>query len=107
MELFETLTAAQRQEGLCEAWKMATCLSQEIFEAWTEGVPGEETLIRQAREMKARVCEEDAYEASGRRAVLNFGHSFGHVIESLSGYRIRHGQAVGMGLWCALDMGRC
>jgi len=107
LELFETLTAAQRQEGLCEAWKMATCLSERHFEAWAKALPEEEELIRQSREMKARVCEEDAYESSERRAVLNFGHSFGHVLESLSRYRIRHGQAVGMGLWCALDVGRC
>jgi 3-dehydroquinate synthase len=106
-ELFETLSAAQRQEGLCEAWKMATCLDAGHFEAWARALPSEETLIRQSRQMKARVCEEDAYESTDRRAVLNFGHSFGHVIESLSGYRVRHGQAVGMGLWCALDVGRC
>ncbi|MCL2178707.1 MAG: 3-dehydroquinate synthase [Cystobacterineae bacterium] len=107
MELFATLTPAQRQEGWCEAWKMATCLSRQHFEAWAVCLPTEEVCIRQARGMKAQVCEEDAYELSGRRAALNFGHSFGHIIESLSGYRIRHGQAVGMGLWCALDIGRC
>ncbi|MCL2626328.1 MAG: 3-dehydroquinate synthase [Cystobacterineae bacterium] len=106
MELFGTLTAAQKQEGWCEAWKMATCLSRPLFEAWARGLPEEGEFICQARQMKAQVCEEDPYELSGRRAVLNFGHSFGHVIESLSGYRIRHGQAVGMGLWCALDVGR-
>jgi len=106
-ELFETLTAAQKQEGLCEAWKMAACLDKGHFEAWAQALPPEEELIRLSREMKARVCEEDPYEQSERRAVLNFGHSFGHVLESLSGYRIRHGQAVGMGLQCALDVGRC
>ncbi|MCL2013286.1 MAG: 3-dehydroquinate synthase [Cystobacterineae bacterium] len=105
--LFETLTVAQRQEGRCEAWKMATCLNQGHFEAWAKVLPGEEELIYQSREMKARICEADPYESSGHRAVLNFGHSFGHVIESISHYRIRHGQAVGLGLWCALDIGRC
>jgi len=105
--LFETLTAAQHQEGLCEAWKMATCLDKGHFEAWAQALPPQEELIRLSRQMKARVCEEDPYESTDRRAVLNFGHSFGHVIESLSGYRIRHGQAVGMGLRCALDVGRC
>jgi len=107
LEVFKTLTAAQRQEGLCEAWKMATCLDKGHFEAWAQALPPEEELIRLSREMKARVCEEDPYESTERRAVLNFGHSFGHVIESLSGYKVRHGQAVGLGLRCALDVGRC
>ena len=37
--------------------------------------------------------------------MLNFGHTFGHVVESLTHYRVRHGEAVGLGVHCALDVG--
>jgi 3-dehydroquinate synthase len=58
------------------------------------------------RALKAAVCEADPYERTGRRQVLNFGHTFGHVLESLSRHRLRHGEAVGLGMLCALDVGR-
>ncbi len=62
-------------------------------------------MIRVARELKHAGRDQDPYETTGLRVVLNFGHTFGHVIESLSGYRVRHGEAVGLGMLYALDLG--
>lgn len=104
-ELFETLKPAQHREGEAEAWKMAVTLDADVWVRWTTQKPSRREFIEASRSMKARVCAEDSYERTGRRAVLNFGHTFGHVIESLTRYRIRHGEAVAMGMLCALDIG--
>jgi 3-dehydroquinate synthase len=105
-KVFTTLAPAQRREGAIEAWKMAVCLSPENWEAWRAKAPELDALVRESRAMKAGICGKDPYEQKGLRQVLNFGHTFGHVLESVSGYRVRHGDAVGLGMLCALDVGR-
>lgn len=85
---------------------MAVCLDGRTFAAWRTQAPSTEDLVRQSRALKASVCARDPYEKQGLRRVLNFGHTFGHVLESLSGFRVRHGEAVGLGVLCALDVGR-
>ncbi len=62
-----------------------------------------QTLVARAIRVKRDVVEEDPYE-SGRRAVLNLGHTFGHAVEQVSGYAIRHGEAVAMGLAAAAHL---
>lgn len=105
-EFFSTLARPQREEGAFEAWKMAVTLDAQAYARWKVTPPPLESLVRQARRLKAAVVRKDPYEASGLRAVLNFGHTFGHLLESVTGYRLRHGQAVGLGMLCALDVGR-
>ncbi len=61
------------------------------------------SLVTRAIEVKRRVVEEDPYE-QGRRAVLNLGHTFGHAVEQVSGYAVRHGEAVAMGLAAAAHL---
>lgn len=104
-ELFESLTPAQRREGAIEAWKMAVCLDRTTWSAWQRRAPGLRSLVERARVLKASVCREDPYEQRGGREVLNFGHTFGHVLESLTRFRLPHGDAVGLGMLCALDVG--
>lgn len=103
---FDTLSEAQRREGAIEAWKMALTLDAKRATAWTRRPPKLPRLVREARAMKEAVCRADPYERSGLRQVLNFGHTFGHVLESLSGFKLHHGEAVGLGMLCALDLGR-
>ena len=105
-ELFDTLPARARREGAAEAWKMAACLSPALWRAYRRRAPGTERMIRDARRLKDAVCRADPYELEGRRTVLNFGHTFGHALESLTRFRLSHGDAVGLGMLCALDVGR-
>lgn len=57
-------------------------------------------LLPQAILLKREVVEEDPYE-KGRRALLNLGHTFAHALEAWSGFGIRHGLAVALGMVCA------
>jgi 3-dehydroquinate synthase len=105
-ELFETLTSRQRREGATEAWKMVACLDAPRWRKYRRHRPGLVALVRDARALKAIVCRRDPHEQTGFRRVLNFGHTLGHVVESLTRFRVSHGDAVGLGMVCALDLGR-
>jgi shikimate kinase / 3-dehydroquinate synthase len=67
--------------------------------------PGQlDEVIFDCARTKIRIVAEDERD-SGRRAVLNLGHTVGHAIEAASGYsRYRHGEAVGLGLLAALRL---
>lgn len=104
-ELFTTLSEAQRREGRIEAWKMVVTLDAKAWMRWKHTPPTDEQLITKSRALKHAIVVRDPYETKGLRVVLNFGHTVGHVIESLSHYRVRHGDAVGMGMLHALDVG--
>jgi 3-dehydroquinate synthase len=104
-ELFETLSEAQRREGRIEAWKMVVTLDARTFAKWSAKTPSDDEVIRVSRALKHSIVHRDPYETKGLRVVLNFGHTMGHVIEALSKYRVRHGEAVGLGILYALDEG--
>lgn len=60
--------------------------------------------IYRSCELKAEVVRRDEHE-QGDRALLNFGHTFGHAIEAATGYKeLLHGEAVGVGMLIAADM---
>jgi 3-dehydroquinate synthase len=60
--------------------------------------------VRRSCEIKADVVAADEREG-GLRAILNFGHTFGHAIETLTGYRrLLHGEAVAIGMVMAADL---
>jgi 3-dehydroquinate synthase len=81
-------------------------LDAPLWEKYRATVIPRDEMIRDARALKARVCAEDPYEVKGSRRVLNFGHTFGHVLESVSRFALSHGDAVGLGMLCALDVGQ-
>ena len=101
----DTLPEREFRSGLAEAVKHGLIADESYFE-WIERHADPilqrdpETLVRLVRrsvEIKAEVVGEDERE-SGRRAILNAGHTVAHALESASGYRLSHGEAVALGL---------
>ncbi len=62
-----------------------------------------QSLVATAIAVKRDVVQEDPFE-QGPRATLNLGHTFGHAIEQVSGYRVRHGEGVALGLVAAANL---
>ncbi|MDH4229146.1 MAG: 3-dehydroquinate synthase [Nitrospirota bacterium] len=59
-------------------------------------------VVRRCCELKAAVVADDERETSGRRAILNYGHTVGHALEAVTRYRrYLHGEAVGIGMVAA------
>ncbi|EHR78709.1 3-dehydroquinate synthase [Thermococcus litoralis DSM 5473] len=102
-ETLSTLPEEEIRNGLGEVAKYAL-LDRNIY-ALTRNFEGiNETLIKECALFKAEVVEKDLIEG-GLRRMLNLGHTAGHAIEKLSGYRIKHGLAVSMGLMVASKVG--
>lgn len=96
-----TLDEAEMRSGWAEVIKAGVIGSPSLFQHLEEA--GDEpslSVIADAVRVKVAIVEEDPYE-KGRRAVLNLGHTFGHALEVLSGFTLRHGEAVSIGLVAA------
>jgi 3-dehydroquinate synthase len=106
----ETLPEKEYRSGLAEVVKYGVILDARFFEYLEKQTAAinrrdhdvlVEVVARCCR-LKADVVEKDEREESGLRAVLNYGHTFGHAFESLSGYgALLHGEAVSIGMCCA------
>ena len=105
-----TLPANEYRSGLAEVVKYGVILDAEFFAfleshvaeiiARQEGVLVQ--VVARCCRLKADVVEHDEREETGLRAVLNYGHTFGHAFESLLGYgNLIHGEGVAIGMCCA------
>jgi len=98
----QTLPKREFGAGVAEVVKMAVTFNKEFFEYLENAdLNNSETLqkaIKQAVETKASVVAQDEKE-HGLRAALNYGHTFGHVIENETQYKhYLHGEAVAIGM---------
>lgn len=108
----ETLNPREYRAGLAEVVKYGLVYDEKFF-AWLEQhaddlvslTPHRLTyMIRRCCEIKSAIVAADEREG-GLRAILNFGHTFGHAIENAVGYgRWLHGEAVGVGMLIACDL---
>lgn len=108
----DTLPSRELSAGLSEVIKHGAIIDAEFFD-WIESnidrlmnrdAAALAYAIQRSCEIKADVVRQDEREG-GLRAILNFGHTFGHAIESGMGYGVwLHGEAVGCGMVMAADL---
>ncbi len=102
-----TLPTREFRSGLAEVVKYGIILDGAFFN-WLDN-HGEAILlhdpaslqhiISRSCQLKAQVVEQDEFETTGVRAILNFGHTLGHAIERVTGYgQLLHGEAVAIGM---------
>jgi 3-dehydroquinate synthase len=105
-----TLPDREYRAGLAEVVKYGVILDAAFFaflEANVARINSRDaaalvTIIERCCRLKADVVEQDEREETGLRAVLNYGHTFCHAIEAVSGYgELLHGEAVSIGMMCA------
>jgi 3-dehydroquinate synthase len=102
-DTLSTLGARERNEGFAEIVKYGVIadpsLLHEIRGATAQPLIG---IIERCVQIKADIVAADEREESGERALLNFGHTIGHAIESAAGYgKLLHGEAISLGMRAA------
>jgi 3-dehydroquinate synthase len=104
----KTLPQDELTSGLCEVIKHAFIRDEQFFvyleknldliRALDDNVL--EAIVAKSVRIKAEVVESDEKDV-GLRNILNFGHTVGHAVESVSNFKIAHGQAVAIGMIAA------
>jgi len=112
----ETLTTLPEDEltnGLAEVIKHAAIRSDDFFyyldnnieKAMEPDISALEDMVVESIRIKTEVVEKDEKE-EGLRSILNYGHTIGHAIEAVSNFRLKHGQAVAIGMMAAAKISR-
>ena len=98
-DTLKTLPAAEFANGCAEIVKYGVLGDAALFASLErDGVASQvERVIARCVEMKRDIVEEDEFD-TGRRMLLNLGHSVGHAIEKCSGFAVPHGSAVAVGM---------
>jgi 3-dehydroquinate synthase len=113
VSLLDTLDPRQLRAGYAEVVKYGLIRHEALFE-WLEGHGAallgghreyREEAVWQSVAAKARAVEADVTDRNGTRALLNFGHTFAHALESAAGLgTLLHGEAVAIGMVLAFDL---
>ena len=96
-DVMATLPETEVSCGLAEIIKAGLIGDSALFDGLSAGAVPLAAAIVRAAAVKVGVVNADPYE-HGERASLNLGHTIGHGVEAASGYRLKHGQAVAIGL---------
>lgn len=107
--LLSTLPRRELRSGLAEVAKYGVISDATLYggvEAEAEKLQSADAdalrwVIARCVAAKARYVESDERDERGIRAALNYGHTVGHAVETLSGHTIRHGEAVAIGMVAA------
>jgi 3-dehydroquinate synthetase len=100
-ETLATLPEVEWINGMAEVLKHGVIADRALFELCAGGLGAVRAnlaaVVRRGMAVKVRIIQEDPFEG-GRRAALNLGHTVGHGVELASGFRLRHGEAVSIGM---------
>lgn len=99
IETLSTLSEEIFSEGTAEAIKYGAILDENLYRLLASGKLHDhlEEVICRCVDLKRMLVEEDERD-TGLRQLLNFGHTLGHPVETLSGYTVPHGRAVAIGM---------
>jgi len=115
VDVLDTLDDRNFAAGIAEVIKYGAIMDVGFFERLESDVDAIlardkavlTDVIRHCCQCKADVVAEDERETSGRRAILNFGHTIGHAIEAVCGYgKYLHGEAISIGMVAEADLAR-
>ncbi len=113
VDVLKTLPPREFNQGFAEIIKHAVIADPKMFRAiqsWEAGAaPALQRLIKRNIEIKSNIVAKDRRDRTGKRALLNFGHTVGHAIERAGNYgKFLHGEAVSLGIVvaCAISMKR-
>jgi 3-dehydroquinate synthase len=103
IDALSTLDPRQFRNGVAEVVKYGLIMDSELLRQLSEGLlptnPQLPAIVEKCVSLKAAVVEDDEFERTGRRAILNFGHTIGHAVEKVTGYGpVLHGEAVSIGM---------
>lgn len=97
-DYLNTLSAQTFSDGCAEVIKYAFIGDSKLLDVIKEGIKSNiDDIIFRCVEDKNAVVAGDEFDKGGR-AILNFGHTIGHAVESLSSYNVSHGGAVAIGM---------
>ncbi len=98
-DTFSTLPGDVFRDGCAEIVKTGVLAGEELFSLLERGALADrpEEIVARCVEYKRSVVAEDEFD-TGKRRLLNLGHTAGHAAELCSGYGVSHGKAVAMGL---------
>lgn len=99
----ETLSDRDLSAGMAEVIKCGFISDYKILNLVQDDVLDYSQLIYRAIKVKANVVSRD-FKESKLREILNYGHTLGHAIEKDSNYRLRHGEAVSIGMVFAAEL---
>ncbi len=99
--LLLTLPERELRSGMAEVVKHGIISDPDLFSLCNHGMDwvknNLEEIVKRAMAVKIQIIEEDPYEKR-IRAKLNLGHTVGHAVELVSGFKLRHGEAIAIGM---------
>jgi len=112
MSTLSTLPSRELRSGLAEVVKHGVIEDAVFFHRIEQTMPQAlavdpavlEDYVESSCRIKARIVGEDERDTGGRRALLNYGHTFGHAIELAAHFNYAHGEAIAIGMACAGDL---